>query len=302
MRKLLTDLRDIFIKQWLMVAILLSSPSAMAELNVVATTTSMGMLASEVGGDHVTVKTLVAPDRDTHYLQAKPSMIIALRKADLVVSVGASLEIGWLPAAINSSANPNILDGKPGHFESATFLELIDKGVADRSQGDVHPEGNPHFNLDPIRMAEVAKALGERLASLDKDNAGQYRKKAEQLASRLSNLNQELVKKAVGAKSPLMMHKDANYLWLRLNVPILGYIEPLPGIPPTASHIKKLADTLAGKEGIIFHAPFHSASGPKRLAETLGWERVVIPIEPKKNAKFEDYEALLTRWVAAATK
>jgi hypothetical protein len=137
-------------------------------LNVVATTASMGMLAREVGGAAVKVDVLAAPDRDPHMLQAKPSMMRALRDADLVVAVGAELEMGWLPAAINGAANPRLLPGRDGYFEAAAQVPLLDAGqAADRAHGDVHPAGNPHVNLDPQRMAQIARALAERMSKLE---------------------------------------------------------------------------------------------------------------------------------------
>jgi zinc/manganese transport system substrate-binding protein len=123
----------------------LATRPACAAVNVVATTSSMGMLARTVGGDAVKVTVLSPPDRDAHFLLARPSMMVALRRADLLVAVGAELEVGWLPAAIQGASNPKILPGQPGYFEGAAQIELIDVGqAADRSKGDVHPMGNPH--------------------------------------------------------------------------------------------------------------------------------------------------------------
>lgn len=163
-----------------------TSPAAAAGLRVVATTSSMGMLARTVGGDQVKVTVLAPPDRDAHYLVAKPSMMVALRNADLLVAVGADLEIAWLPAALQGANNPKILPGAPGYFEGAAQIELIEKGAAaDRSKGDVHPQGNPHYYLDPPRMAAVAKALASRLGTLDPAHAAQYGGAAAAFGSRL---------------------------------------------------------------------------------------------------------------------
>lgn len=148
---------------WVLLGLLAVGPAW--ALQVVATTASMGMLARTVGGPQVQVSELAPPDRDAHMLQARPSMLRALRDAQLVVAVGAELEIGWLPAAISGAANGAIAPGRPGYFEAAAQVPLLDAGLAaDRAQGDVHPGGNPHVNLDPLRMAAISKALAERLA------------------------------------------------------------------------------------------------------------------------------------------
>ena len=154
-------------------ALTLTALPAAAELRVVATTSSMAMLVREVGGAAITITTLAPPDRDPHYLLARPSMVVALRRADLVVAVGADLEVGWLPAAIQGASNPRILPGQPGYFEGAAHIALLETGqVADRSRGDVHPMGNPHFYTDPERMATIGIALAARLGALDPREQG----------------------------------------------------------------------------------------------------------------------------------
>ena len=165
-------------------ASLAATGSALAEakLDIVATTSSMGFLARTVGGDQVKVTVLAPPDRDAHSLLAKPSMMVALRNADLLVAVGADLEIGWLPAALQSANNPKILPGTPGYFDGGAQLDLIEKGGgADRSKGDVHPLGNPHFYLDPQRMAQLASALA---AASTRDRASRV-VESERMASLL---------------------------------------------------------------------------------------------------------------------
>ncbi|WP_258868971.1 metal ABC transporter substrate-binding protein [Alkalilimnicola ehrlichii] len=169
--------------------LLIVSGAAQAALNVVATTPNMGMLARTVAGEHADVRILAPADRDAHYLQVRPNMMAALRRADLVVSVGAELEIGWLPPAIQGAHNPRIQPGQRGYFEAAAQVDLMDAhGVADRSLGDVHPAGNPHIYFDPVRMAEAGEALAERLASMDEANADAYRANARASPNRCENI------------------------------------------------------------------------------------------------------------------
>jgi len=269
-------------------------------LNVVATTASMGMLAREVGGAVVKVSVLAAPDRDPHMLQAKPSMMRALRDADLVVAVGAELEMGWLPAAINGAANPRILPGRDGYFEAAAQVLLLEGGqVADRAHGDVHPAGNPHVNLDPTRMAAVARALAERMTKLAPAQAAAFRAGAQRFAAAVEQRVPGWQARAAGSPGGVLFHKDGNYLFALLSLPILGYIEPVPGVPPSASHLNSLTTKLKGQRGVILHHAYQPAQGPQLLASKLGWQVVVVPLEPAKEADAAAYFQLIDTWVAA---
>ncbi|WP_303904010.1 metal ABC transporter substrate-binding protein [Thiohalomonas denitrificans] len=269
-------------------------------LNVVATSSSMGALVREVGADHTRLTVLAPPDRDIHHLQARPSMIRDLRRADLVVAIGAELETGWLPVALRQAANPAILPGRRGYFEAAAQVPLDGAGAsADRAHGDVHPTGNPHVNMDPLRMADIAQALAERLAELTPNHTEEFRQRA---AAFIREINQHLPGwKAAVADAPgaLLYHRDADYLFARLGVPILGYIEPVPGVPPTARHIRKLSERLSDRDGMVIHAPYYSSRAPEKLAQTLGWKRVSLTTEPPLEADGKGYLAHIERWVVA---
>lgn len=269
-------------------------------MNVVATTASMGVLAREVGGDAVRVTVLAPPDRDPHMLQAKPSMMRALRDADLVVAVGAELEMGWLPAAIGGAANPKLLPGRPGYFEAAAQVPLLEAGqAADRALGDVHPAGNPHVNMDPARMAAIARALAERLARLQPDRAAGFRERAARFATAVDARLPEWKARARGAPGAVLYHKDGDYLLSLLGLPVLGYVEPVPGVPPTASHLAGLTGKLKGRRGVILYHAYQPSRGPERLASALGWRAVVVPLEPEAGGDAQAYFRLVDAWVAA---
>lgn len=278
---------------------LLFGSTAWAALPAVATTTSAEMLLREIGGDAVTVTTLAAPDRDAHTLQVKPSMMRALRGARLVVAIGAELEAGWLPLAISSAANPAILPGRDGYFEIAAQVPLLAKQSADRSKGDVHPMGNPHVQMDPVRMADAGVALAERLSALDPAHAAAFRANAQRfrgnVAARVPQWQQQLA----GAPGALLYHKDADYLMARFNLPVLGYVEPLPGMPPTASHLAQLVARLKGGKGVILHAVYQHSSGLDTLAQQLGWKVVALPVDPAPGATADTYFTLIGQWVQA---
>lgn len=279
--------------------VLLSGP-ARAAVNVVATTSSMGMLARAVGGEVVKVTVLSPPDRDAHYLLARPSMMVALRRADLLLAVGAELEVGWLGAALEGAANPRIRPGQPGYFEGAAQVDLIEAGeAADRSRGDVHPEGNPHVYMDPERMARVGRALAARLGALDPTDAPRFAAAAETFAAAVAERVPGWKKQAAGAPGVVAYHKDVNYLTALLGVPVLGYVEPVPGVPPTATHLKDLVARLTGRRGAVVYTTYQSAAGPEFLARNLGWKAHRLQLEVALDAGPEAYLDHLGTWVAA---
>ena len=274
---------------------------ALAAVNIVATTSSMGMLTRTIGADLVKVTELAPPDRDIHTLQVRPSMLQALRQAQLVVSIGAELEQSWLTPAIEGAANPKILPNTNGYFEAAAQVSLMDvKANADRSQGDVHPLGNPHIQLDPVRMADVALALAERLAKLDANNAARYRQNAQQFKADVNAKMPQWQKLAANSTGVLLYHKDANYLLSRFNIPLLAYIEPLAGVPPTASHILSLVQQFRGKKGIILHTVYQGNAGIAQLSQQLAWKHTALALEPANNSNKQAYFALIEQWLTAA--
>lgn len=284
----------------LVAAILATAVPAMAQVRVVASTSSMAMLAREVGGQQVSITTLVPPDRDPHYLLARPSMMVALRRADLVVAVGAELEVGWLPAAIQGASNPKLLPGQPGYFEGAAQIDLIESGqAADRSRGDVHPMGNPHYYLDPVRMATVARALAARLGTIDPANKDALAARAAAFSKAVDVRAEQWRKQAQGAPGVVFYHKDGNYLAAFLGVPVLGWLEPLPGIPPTASHLRGLVERLKGTKGVILYNSFHPKDGPEFLSRQLGWKAVQLQIEVPLDASGATYLLHIDQWVQA---
>src|SRR4051794_37507616 len=151
---------------------------ALAALNIFATVPEWGALATELGGDKVSVYTATNALQDPHHIEAKPSLIARARNADLVVATGAELEIGWLPLVAQQSGNPKIRPGQPGYFEAASLIALLDKpSRLDRAEGDVHAAGDPHIQTDPRNIARVAAALAQRLAQLDPANAAYYQER-----------------------------------------------------------------------------------------------------------------------------
>jgi len=289
-------------KQWILGTILmLAAVAASAEVRVAATVPNMGLLARAIGGDAVEVTVMAPPDRDAHYLEARPSMMAALRRADLLVAVGAELEVGWLPAALQGANNPRVQVGRSGYFEGAAHVDLIEAGVAaDRAGGDVHPMGNPHYYMDPQRMAEVGYALAERLGRLDEANADRFMENAERFAEQVEARMDGWRGQVEDAPGAVMYHKDINYLMQLLDVPILGYLEPLPGVPPTAAHLRELVRNLEGREGVTLYTDFQPSRGAEFLERELDWPSRQLPNQVSADADdMSAYFDMIDAWVEA---
>jgi zinc/manganese transport system substrate-binding protein len=227
-------------------------------------------------------------------------MMIALRRADLLIAVGADLEVGWLPAALRGASNPRILPGQQGYFEGAAQIDLLETGqLADRARGDIHPSGNPHFYMDPERMAMLALALADRLAQLDPANRSSYADRAKAFSNAVNARVPKWKEAARNVPGVVLYHRDVNYLAAFLNVKVLGYIEPVPGIPPTASHLRDLVQRLSGTRGVILHSSFQSSDGPEFLVRNLGWRRIQLPLEVPLGADGDAYLDHIDAWVSA---
>ena len=258
-------------------ALALLAPSAFAALSVFACEPEWGALSKELGGDKVTVYTATTALQDPHRIEARPSLISRARTADLLVCTGAELEIGWLPLVQTQSGNARIQQGRPGYFEAARHVNLIEVPQRlDRSQGDVHASGNPHIHLDPRNIARVAIALADRMAELDAGEASHYRARAKDFVQRWEQAIPRWEKEGAPLKgmSVVLYHRDLSYLVNWLGMREAGSLEPKPGIPPSTGHLSELAAKL-GREPA--KAVVRSAYNDPRPAEWLA-ERTRIAV------------------------
>ncbi|MFZ5580228.1 MAG: metal ABC transporter substrate-binding protein [Pseudomonadota bacterium] len=263
---------------------------------ILATTASLGALTRAVGGEAVKVTVMAPSDRDPHDLTAKPSLLRLAHGADGLVSLG-ELEEGWLPAVLEQSGNRAIQPGQAGSLIAASKVELKkETREANPLLGHLHKSGNPHIQMDPLRMAILAHALGDWLAGLDPAHAADYRARAGQTAARLESAAASLQARLKGAPGVVLHHEDAIYFLDRFGIPLLGALEPFPGVPPTASHLQDLSHRLKGQRGIIVRTPYQPEDGARMLAAQLGWPVAVLPIEPAEDARLEGYLALIERW------
>jgi len=248
-----------------------------AELRVFACEPEWASLTKALAGDEVNIYTATNAYQDPHHIQARPSLIAKMRRADLLVCTGAELEIGWLPQLLRQSANDKLQPGQPGYFEAAQQVTLLEKPVqVDRSMGDVHPEGNPHMQLDPHRIARVAEKLSMRFAVLDPDNAKAYQQRYHDFAQRWNKAIQTWEAKAAPLKGiPVAVyHKGYAYLFHWLGMKEIVALEPKPGLPPSAGY---LAEVKAKISKAPVKMVIYSAYQSDQAANWLG-EHAHIPV------------------------
>jgi len=263
--------------------VLAAAAPASADVRLVASLPSLGAIAREVVGDKGRVDVLASPDADPHFVDGKPSMILTLNRADVLLFTGVGLETGWLPTLVTASRNAAIQPGRPASVEAATLAGplLEANGKADRSLGDVHPGGNPHFWLDPRRARTVATALAERLASLDAPNAAAYRANAARFAA---DLDARIAgwKKAMApyeGRTIVPFHKSLVYLEDWLGLKELATVEPLPGISPSPSHLAGLILRIREVQPapVVVSEPWYDLRTAQTVADKSGARLVRLP-------------------------
>jgi zinc/manganese transport system substrate-binding protein len=263
-------------EQLIGLAIWLAPLPALAALNIFACEPEWGALAKELAGEKVSIYVATTALQDPHRIEARPSLIARARSADLAVCTGAELEVGWLPLVQTQSGNPRIQTGRPGLFEAARYVTMLEVPQSvDRAQGDVHPGGNPHIHLDPRNIAKIAAALAERMAELDPGEAGQYRARSKAFLERWQQATARWEKAGAPLKGMTIVvyHRNMTYLSNWLGMREAGALEPKPGLPPTASHLSELLANLARDPA---KAIVRSAYNDPRAAEWLA-ERAKIP-------------------------
>ncbi len=252
---------------------------AFANVNVVATLPWIGSLAKEIGKGKINVTVLVKPSQDAHTIEAKPSMILAARKADIIMYDGLDLEIGYLPLIIESSKNPKLMPGKIGNFDCSQFITVLEKpATVDRSMGDVHPLGNPHYHFSPSRVLRVGEGMARLLADADKANADFYLSNYKAFAEQVKKKEREWHAAPLRGKKFVAYHKYFEYLAEEFGFKLIGYLEPKPGIPPSAAHIEELIEVMKKEEpDAILVTPAIGKEEAESLSAKSGVKVVVLP-------------------------
>ena len=277
--------------------------NAAADLRVFSCEPEWGALVTELAGDHARVFTATTAQQDPHHIQARPSLIAQMRRADLVVCTGAELEVGWLPVLMARGGNPRVKPGTDGYFEAAAFVPMLEVPQRlDRAEGDVHAKGNPHIQLDPRNIARIAPALSERMAKLDPANAADYRKRLEDFNQRWQNALQRWDSEAESLKGmPIVVHhKSWAYLNQWLGLKEIGTLEPKPGVPPSSSHLAELLETLkATPAKAVIRAPYQDPRASEWLIKQVpGLVMIEMPFTVGGNAQATDLFGLFDSSIA----
>ena len=279
----------------LALVVLAFAPAANAKIRVFACEPEWGALATELAGDAADIDVATTALQDVHQIEAKPSLIAKVRRADLVACTGAELEAGWLPQLLRQAGNAKVASGQGLFFAAAQVTTLEKPAVLDRAAGDVHPQGNPHIQMDPHRMLKVARAMSARLAQVDPANAAAY---ATRLAAFEGRWN-AAIKRWEARAAPLkgqrvvVQHNSWIYLLKWLGVEQVGSLEAKPGVPPTSSHLASMVATVKEKKPFaVLRAAYQDPKASRWLSERTGVPAVALPFTVGADAKSQDLFAL----------
>lgn len=259
--------------------ILFSTTPALAKVNVVTTLPFIGSIAREIGRDKIEVTSLIKSGQDPHFADAKPSMILAARKADILMYNGLDLEIGYLPRIIESSNNPKLQPGKVGNLDCSQFVGVIEKPISvDRSMGDVHPLGNPHYLFSPGNILKVAEGITGALSELDGSNAGFYKSNFQAFKGRLIEKQKQWSSRPLKGRKFIAYHRLFEYLAREFGFRIIAYVEPKPGIPPSAGYLSELVETIKrSKPDAIIATEANGKKESEALGLKTGTKVIVLP-------------------------
>ena len=281
---------------------------AHAAVKVLACEPEWGALAQELGGDLVDVGVATTAMQDPHQVQAKPSLISRARNAEMVVCTGAELEIGWLPVLLQQSGNPKLQPGQPGNFAAADFVRKLDvPKQVDRSQGDVHPDGNPHIQTDPRNIALVATALSARLAQVDPSHAAQYQQRGAAFTQKWQANLARWARQATPLKGVAVAahHKAYAYMEDWLGLTEVAVLEPKPGVEPSASHLEEVLNTLKARPAkMVIYSAYQDPKPDEWLSDHAHIPAVKLPFTVGGTDGAKDLTGLfddtLTRLLGAA--
>jgi len=266
-----------------LIALLAAVPArAQGKLNVVTATEDLASIAREVGGDRITVEAIARGYQDPHFVEAKPSFILKLQKADVLVVVGRELEIGWLPPLIQQSRNGKIQVGADGYLDASLGVRILEipTGQITRAMGDVHPLGNPHYWLDPENGKLIAKEIADKFSQLRPNDRAAFEQRLADFTSRLDTAE----KKWLAQMAPYKGLKVATYhrsfpnFAERFGLDIMGYVEPRPGIPPSPQHTLDLINEMKRQNvKIVMVEPYFDLKTPNAIGRETGAQILVMP-------------------------
>lgn len=278
--------------------------AATAKLNVVATTTDLGSIAKSIGGDAVDVTTLAKATEDPHFVDARPSLIVRLNHADVLIEGGAELELGWLPALLDGARNTKLEAGKPAHVMAAEGIQLLEVPTSlDRSKGDIHAAGNPHFMTDPQSGKVVAEHIAHVFSELDPKSQSTYQRNLEKFNSALESKMADWTKSLAPfkGKEVVCYHNSWPYFAKRFDIKMDVFLEPKPGIPPTPSHLAEVIGKMkADNINTIIVEPYLSRKTAEAVARHTSATVVDVESMPSENESYIDWMDKLVKSIASA--
>jgi len=260
----------------------LTAHAADGKLTVMTTTEDLASIAREIGGDHVVVESISRGYQDPHFVEAKPSFILKLQKADMLVVVGRELEIGWMPPLIQQSRNAKIQPGADGYLDASNQAQILDipQGQITRAMGDVHPLGNPHYWLDPENGKRIAKSIADKLSQLRPNDRAYFQQRLADFTGRIDAAE----KRWLGQMAPykgmkvVTYHRSFPNFAERFGLDIIGYVEPRPGIPPSPQHTLDLINEMKRQSvKLVLVEPYFDLKTPNAIGRETGAQVLVMP-------------------------
>jgi ABC-type Zn uptake system ZnuABC Zn-binding protein ZnuA len=290
-----------------LVAALAPPAQAAGKLKIVTSTTDLAALAQEVGGDRVEVESIARGYQDPHFVEAKPSFLLKLRQADLLILVGLQLEIGWLPPLITQCGNPRIQVGANGYLDASQFAEILEipTTIVTRAMGDVHPFGNPHYWLDPENGRRIARGIATKLEEMRPGDAPYFEQRFNAFSQRLTEAEKvwDAEMQPYHGRKVITYHRSWPNFLVRFELVTLGEIEPRPGIPPTPSHTLELINLMKRENvKVILVEPYFDLKTPNSIARDTGGRVVVLPPSVGGEKEITDYFKLFDYDLALLTK
>jgi ABC-type Zn uptake system ZnuABC Zn-binding protein ZnuA len=270
-------------------------------------TTDLASLAQEIGVDKVDVESVARGYQDPHYVDPKPSFLLKLSKAELLIVVGLELEIGWLPPLITQSSNPRIQVGAPGYFDASRYARILEipTGQVTRAEGDVHPLGNPHYWLDPENGLRISKGIADKLSEMRPNDAAYFAQRYSSFEQRLKEADQKWLAemKPYSGRKIVTYHRSWPNFAEHFNLNVVGYVEPRPGIPPSPQHTVELIG-LMKRDGVkvIVVEPYFDLKTPNSIARETGGIVVVLMPSVGGEKEITDYFKLFDYDIAKLKK
>ena len=270
---------------------------ASAAVRVVTSTEDLAAIVREIGGDRITVEAIARGYQDPHFVEAKPSFILKLNKADLLVVVGRELEVAWLPPLITQSRNAKIQPGSPGYLDASQNVKILDipTGQITRAMGDVHPQGNPHYWLDPANGRRIAQNVQVRLSQLAPNDTQYFTQRAAEFDKKLAEAEKRWKAALASIKGTKIVtyHRSWSNFADAFGLDVVGYVEPKPGIPPSPSHTLDLIQEMKRQNiKIILVEPYFDLKTPNSISRETGAKVLVMPPSVGGVKGTEDYFSL----------